>query len=66
MQSPFQRLVSADKFRPPAPALAFISLGQRLTFPFPFVHLQPLDGKLEELLTVETKSHIHGEEFMEV
>jgi len=44
-----------------SPCLHFIRLGQRLTFPFPFVHLQPLDGKLEELLTVETKSHIHGE-----
>ena len=44
-----------------SPGLHFITLGQRLTFPFPFVHLQPLDGKLEELLTVETKSHIHGE-----
>jgi hypothetical protein len=29
---------------------------ERLTFPFPFVHLQPLDWKLEQLLTVETKS----------
>jgi hypothetical protein len=29
---------------------------QRLTFPFPFVHLQPLDCKLEQLNTVETKS----------
>ena len=32
-------------------------MAQRLTFPFPFVHLQPLDCKLEQLLTVETKSH---------
>ena len=33
---------------------------QRLTFPFPFVHLQPLDCKLEQLLTVETKSRGWG------
>jgi len=28
---------------------------QRLTFPFPFVHHQPHDWKVEQLLTVETK-----------
>jgi hypothetical protein len=31
-------------------------LGQRLTFPFPFVHHQPHDWKVEQLSTVETRS----------
>ena len=29
--------------------------GQRLTFPFPFVHHQPPDWKVEQLLTMETR-----------
>ena len=35
-------------------------VSERLTFPFPFVRLQPLDCKLEQLLTVETKSRVVG------
>ena len=31
--------------------------GQRLTFPFPFVHHQLHDRKVGQLLTVETRTH---------
>ena len=34
------------------------SFGQRLTFPFPFVHHQPHDWKVEQLLTVETRTRL--------
>ena len=44
-----ERKVTVNRQRP--------GINERLTFPFPFVHLQPLDCKLEQLLTVETKSH---------
>ena len=42
-----------------------VSAKQRLTFPFPFVHHQPHDWKVEQLLTVERRtlkrrSTVHG------
>ena len=33
---------------------------QRLTFPFPFVHHQPPDWKVEQLLTMETRILLCG------
>ena len=33
-----------------------VSAKQRLTFPFPFVHHQPHDWKVEQLLTVERRT----------